>query len=96
MTTDIVNEAVPEFMSGSGTIGQTPQALGTGTVRKFVVIRATGTNTNGIAIGITAANAINGFVLGKGETSPPIYVDDLSKVFIVGGAADQGYSWIAV
>jgi len=64
-------------------------------VKKYVMLRANGANTSVIMIGNTAANAGDGFILSAGQQSPPLYVDDLNKVHIVGGAADQGYSWVA-
>jgi hypothetical protein len=64
-------------------------------VKKYVMLRANGANGNVIMVGNRADNAEDGFILSAGQQSPPIYVDDLAKVYIVGGAADQGYSWIA-
>lgn len=64
-------------------------------VRKYVMLRANGANTSVIMIGNTADNADSGFILSAGQQSPPIHVDDLAKIYIVGGAADQGFSWIA-
>ena len=64
-------------------------------VRKYVMLRANGANTSVIMIGNTAANASDGFILSAGQQSPPICADDLSRIYIVGGAADQGFSWIA-
>jgi len=64
-------------------------------VKKYVMLRANGANTSVIMIGNTADGADDGFILSAGQQSPPIYVDQLNKLFIVGGAADQGYSYIA-
>jgi hypothetical protein len=64
-------------------------------VNKYVVVRANGANTGIILIGTTVANVGDGFILSAGQISPPIYVDQLNKVYLVGGAAGQGYSWIA-
>ena len=64
-------------------------------VKKYVMLRANGANGNVIMVGNRADNAEDGFILSAGQQSPPIYVNDLNKVYIVGGAADQGYSWIA-
>ena len=66
-----------------------------GVVRKYVVVRADNANGNVIKIGTTVDNADDGFILSAGQQSPPIYVDDLNKVYLVGGAAGQNYSWIA-
>lgn len=64
-------------------------------VRKYVMLRANGANGNVIMIGNTADNAQDGFILSAGQQSPTICVDNIAKVYIVGGAADQSYSWIA-
>jgi len=64
-------------------------------VRKYVVVRANGANTDVITIGTGVANAADGFILSAGQISPPIYVDNLNKVYLKGGAAGQNYSWIA-
>jgi len=64
-------------------------------VKKYVMLRANGANGNVIMVGNTADNADNGFILSAGQQSPPIYVNNLNMLYIVGGAADQGYSWVA-
>lgn len=64
-------------------------------VKKYLMLRANGANGSVIMIGNRADNAGDGFILSAGQQSPPIYVNDLNKVYLVGGAADQGYSWIA-
>ena len=64
-------------------------------VKKYVMLRANGANGNVIMVGNTATGAEDGFILSAGQQSPPIHVDDLNKVYLVGGAADQGFSWIA-
>jgi hypothetical protein len=66
-----------------------------GEVKKYVVVRANGANTGIILIGTTVSNVGDGFILSAGQVTPPIYVDQLNKVYLKGGAADQGYSWIA-
>ena len=59
------------------------------------MIRANDDNTGTITIG-TKGNEANGYILRAGESSPRIYLDDLSKVFIVGSGANQGYSYLAI
>ena len=63
-----------------------------GEVKKYVVVRANGANTGIILIGTTVSNVGDGFILSAGQISPPIFVDQLNKVYLKGGAADQGYS----
>ena len=95
MITQVTDVALPSFETGSGSVDTTPQPLGIAMVRKNLVIRANGSNTGVILIGNTPQDAAEGYILGKGETTPPIYVDNLCKVFLVGSANGQGYSWIA-
>ena len=64
-------------------------------VKKYVMLRANGANGNVIMVGHSAAGAGDGFILSAGQQSPPIYVDNLNKLYLVGGAGNQGYSWIA-
>ena len=64
-------------------------------VRKYVMLRANGANGNVIMVGHSAAAVGDGFILSAGQQSPPLHVDNLNKLYLVGGAADQGFSWIA-
>ncbi len=66
-----------------------------GELRKYVMVRANGANGNIISIGNTPGNADEGFILSAGQQSPPIYVDNLNKVYLIGGAGGQGFSWVA-
>ncbi|MCL4195412.1 MAG: hypothetical protein KJZ87_26980 [Thermoguttaceae bacterium] len=97
MLVDVDRESQAEFRTGSGTVGTEPMRLSVvgWPVKKYVMLRANGANTGVITIGHSAGAAADGFILSAGQQSPPIYVDNLNKVYIVGGAADQGYSWIA-
>jgi metal-sulfur cluster biosynthetic enzyme len=63
--------------------------------KKYVVLRANGANGNVITVGHSVDSVDDGFILSAGQISPPIYTDNLNKVFLKGGAANQGYSWIA-
>lgn len=92
----IVEESLEDgFNAGHDTVGATEQALASAwRVRKHVVITADAANTDPIFIG-TQNNSANGFVLKAGDTSPPIYVDDVSKVFVTGASSDPAYSWIS-
>jgi hypothetical protein len=93
---NIAQEALADgFNAGNDTVGQTEQQLGDAyPVRKHIVVRAATGNTDFVYVG-RKGNAVNGFVLDGGEQTPPIYVDDVSKVFVIGGAASQTYSWIS-
>lgn len=94
---NIANESLQEgFNAGNGTVGTSEAKISAINfpVRKHIVIRANTGNTNTVKVG-TVGNATNGFVLLEGETTPPIYVNETDKVAVIGGAADQGYSWVA-
>lgn len=94
---NIGREVIDGFNAGHGTVGTTPVPLQTAswTVNKHVVVRADSGNGNTVTVGPTAGGASGGFVLAAGQQTPPIYVDDVNKVFVVGGASGQVYSWIS-
>lgn len=94
-TVQIGKESLAEFATGSGTIGTAADKLPGREVRKHVVVRANGGNGNVVMVGHSADAVANGFILSAGQMTPPIYIDDLSKIWVLGGAASQGYSWIA-
>ena len=64
-------------------------------VKKYVMLHADAGNANVIMVGHSLADVGNGFALSADQQSPPIYVDELNKVYLLGGAAGQDYSWIA-
>jgi len=92
---DIGKESLPSFAAGSGTVGTSAVQLPGARVCKHVVIRAGSGNGNVIMVGQSADTVANGYTLAAGEQSPPIYVDDLGKLWVRGGAASQAYSWLA-
>jgi len=94
----IANEAMAEFIHGHGVVGGTSAALASAEtpVKKYVIIKADLTNTDNVYVGGPAVTTGNGFELDAGESTPPIHINDLSKVWVVGGAASQGYSWLAI
>lgn len=85
------------FLAGHGTIGTTEGKVSAVNfpIRKQLIIRAHADNTNVITIG-RPGDANNGFILAAGETSPPIFVNETDKLALVGGAAGQNYSWMAI
>ena len=94
---NIAKESLPTgFMAGNGTVGVSEEVIDALAfpIQKHIVIRADSDNGGDIIVGRPGA-AVSGFILHAGETSPPIYVDDTSKVAVVGSEADQDYSWIA-
>ncbi len=95
MITQIGKESLATFAAGDGTVGLSAAQLPGREVLKHVVVRANGGNANVIMVGHSADAVGTGFILSAGQMTPPIYVDDLSKIWVVGGAASQGFSWIA-
>lgn len=93
---NIGKECISQFLTGHGTVGAAEAALSTivWPVMKHVVVRASADNGNTVSVG-PKNNSANGFILAAGEQTPPIYVDSTDKIFVIGGAADQDYSWIA-
>jgi hypothetical protein len=97
-TVQVGRESVEEFYAGHGTVGAAEAKL-TGTislpVRKHVVVRSSVDNTGETITVGPVGHAADGFVLGPGEQTPPIYVDHTDKVAIIGSNAALAFSWIA-
>jgi hypothetical protein len=93
---NVAKESVSSWNAGNGSVGETPAQLSDTSfeVRKHVVIRADAGNSGTITVGPNAGGVSAGFILAAGEQTPPIYVDDLSKVWLVGSASGQNYSFI--
>ena len=100
MYVNIGREALTAFQAGQGTVGATAQKLAAlnavPPVLKYVIVKADATNSNNVFAGPSGVDATIGFRLDAGETTPPIHIDDVSKVSVIGDAASQGYSWLAV
>ncbi len=94
----IANEAVNEFKTGHGIAGAAKAAVATAEtpLMKYVIIKADLGNSNNVYVGGPNVLTTTGFMLDAGEVTPPIHIDDLSKVWVIGGAASQGYSWLAI
>lgn len=94
---EIQKETVPEFKTGHDTIGTTPAVAGVELLAlKYVRIKADLGNSDNVYVGNTpSVSSENGFQLDAGE-HVDIPVDSLAKVFVVGDAADQGFSYLVV
>jgi hypothetical protein len=94
---NIGRESVSSFYAGHGTVGLTPAQLAEIPldVLKHVVIHADAGNGSTITVGPSSAQAANGYVLAAGEFTPPIYVDNLNKIWLVAADTDQEYQWVA-
>jgi hypothetical protein len=96
-TVNIGGESLPEWCAGNGTVGTAPAQIfpSAKNVVKYIVVRANAGNSGTISLGPAPAQADAGFILAAGDTSPRIYVNDLSKVWLVGSDAAQAFSWMA-
>jgi len=94
----IEKESLPDFWTGTITVGLTAVRLSSvkHEIRKGVYLRV-GTLPAGalVSIGKTETDADTGFIVPAGETSPMIYGDDLSKVWLISTEADTPVTWIA-
>jgi len=94
---EIQRESLPEFFAGNGSVGTTAAKL-TGTISipvlKHVVVRADSGNASTIKASHSAAGTATGFILAAGE-QVTIYIDATDKIWVLGGAASQAFSWIA-
>jgi hypothetical protein len=93
----IAREAAAGFLTGHGVAGVAKtQVVAVATpLQKYVEIKADLTNTNNVYVGVSNVLTTTGYMLDAGELIR-IPVDDMSKVWVIGGAAAQGYSWLAV
>ena len=62
---------------------------------KGIVVRADSANSGTIIVG-NPGNAVNGFILKAGDTTPVIPVENTDNLAIVGSDAGQAYSWFKV
>jgi len=93
----IARESSDHFTTGHGVAGAAKSQVATAEmlVDKYVEIKADLANTNNVYVGIANVTTVIGYCLDAGELIR-IPIDDLSKVWVIGGAAAQGYSWLAV
>lgn len=90
-------ESHEEFKAGHGVVGTNPQRASTLTFKAYKVVRikADMGNSDFVYVGDhEGISSTSGFQLDAGE-SVDIPIDQIDKVWVVGGDADQGYSWLA-
>jgi hypothetical protein len=93
---DIQKIAVSEFKAGHGTIGTTPAKAGPAFAAvKGVKIKADLGNSDNVYVGHSDAVGNDGFLLDAGE-EVTIEIDSLDKVWVTGGDAGQGYSYLVI
>ncbi len=82
---NIGREAVEEFRAGQGLATQfaSPILSSSVSVLKHVTIRAATGNSGDIYVGPSGVAVGTGFLLDAGDESPPILIDDLSKVHVI-------------
>ena len=95
---DIQKIVVTEFKSGHGTIGTTAAQAGPAFAAvKGIKIKADLSNSNNVYVGhsenVENTGDAQGYQLDAGE-EVTIEIDSLDKVWVIGGAADQGYSYL--
>ena len=85
------------FVAGSGTVGTVEALLTTLSlpVLKGIVVRADSANSGTILVG-APNRAVAGYVLGAGDTTPLIPVENTDYLAIVGSGAGQNFSWFKV
>jgi hypothetical protein len=94
----IEKESLPDFTSGTISVDKTPVQMSSvvHTLKKGVYIHVGASPAAAlVSIGQTAAEAAAGFVTPAGATSPMLYIDDLSKFWIVSTENGTTVSWIA-
>jgi hypothetical protein len=94
-TISIGNESIPDpLMAGNGTVGTSEAKLTDPDfiVRKGIVVHADSDNSGNIIVG-RPGSAAAGFALAAGQSTPPIQVDNTSKIAIAASEAGQAYSW---
>lgn len=94
----IEKESLPDFWTGAAVISTTPVQLSSviHIVRKGVYIRVGVLPTEAlVSVGKTTNVANDGFIISAGQTSPMLYIDDLSKVWLHSTEAATPITWIA-
>jgi hypothetical protein len=94
---NIERSSTAEFFAGADTVGTTAKQAGIALqAARGVTIKADAANADKVYVGHNASvDASSGFALAAGEFVE-IAVDSLDKVYVVGGAASQKYSWLVV
>lgn len=95
----IEKESLPDFWTGTITVGTgTAVQLSSAKheIRKGVYLRVGAVPADALlSVGKTALDAANGFIIPFGETSPMLYVDDLSKLWLISTKDNTPVTWIA-
>lgn len=95
----IEKESLSDFWTGTITVGTSAMKLSSvkREIRKGVYLRVGATPTDALlSIGKTVTDAATGFIVPAGETSPLLYVDDLSKLWLVSTKAGTLVTWFAL
>jgi hypothetical protein len=87
----IDKESLSEFGTNNVTVGTTPMQMQSLPLRKGVYLTVGGTTAT-VTLGKTTT--CNGFEIKAGETSPMLFIDDLSKLFLVSTEEGTTVTWI--
>lgn len=95
----VVSVALPSAVySGQKTVTShgTAEALGAAqAITGVLYVKALSTNTGNAYLGGASVDSSNGWILSAGEISPPILVDNVSKIFIDVDVDGDGVCWFA-
>jgi len=95
----VINESVPntQLRIGNGTVGASEGALDAidWPILKYVIIHAAAGNGGTVTVGIPGSAAL-GWILAAGESTPPIPVDNINKLAVIGSAPAQAYNWFGI
>ena len=98
---DVVFDSIDDVgVTGAGTIGDSSAEQLAGKTEKVltsgITIKADGGNTDAIYVGFSnGVTSSTGYKLAAGDERP-IPIRDMTKVWIIGGAAGQAYSWLGI
>lgn len=94
---NIERSSTAEFYAGADTVDTTAKKAGIALpAARGVTIKADAANAGVVYVGHhTGVDAASGYALAAGE-SVEIAVDSLDKVYVIGSAATQAYSWLVV
>jgi hypothetical protein len=96
---DVIRRSLPDGLVADQDVlvsaGEVPVSDGAYPVRKFIVVKAADDNSAPIYVG-APGDAIHGFKLLPGESTPQIPIDRTDKVAVACDTPGQGYSWFGI
>lgn len=90
-----MSQPASTFWTDASTVTGTVKQLPDRPLKHYAVIRAN--SGNGAAICVGGPDCFDtGLILGPGEQSPMLPIDNLNKLWVAASAGELGYSWIAM